>query len=61
MTFLIQILVTQYGGNVFKTAPLEFDLWMKIIGFTFSVVIFSELLKVIMRAFQGIVPNTKEN
>ena len=57
LTFLIQILVTQYGGNVFKTVPLEFDLWMKIIGFTFSVVIFSELVKLMMRALQGILPN----
>jgi len=56
LTFLIQILVTQYGGNVFKTVPLELSLWIKIIGFTFSVVIFSELLKLIMRAFQAIGP-----
>ena len=56
LTFLVQILVTQYGGNVFKTVPLEFDLWMKIIGFTFSVVIFGEVVKLIMRAFQGLFP-----
>jgi len=54
LTFLIQILVTQYGGNVFKTVPLEFDLWIKIIGFTFSVVIFGELIKLIIRAIHGI-------
>ena len=59
VTFLIQILVTQYGGQVFKTVPLEFDLWIKIIGFTFSVVIFSEVVKLIMRAFQGIFSKTK--
>jgi Ca2+-transporting ATPase len=54
LTFLVQILVTQYGGQVFKTVSLEMDLWFKIIGFTFSVVIFSELLKLLMRAFRGI-------
>ena len=59
LTFLVQILVTQYGGQVFKTVPLEFALWMKIIGFTFSVVIFSELLKLLMRAYRGITAKAK--
>ncbi|MDP4158508.1 MAG: hypothetical protein Q8911_01930, partial [Bacillota bacterium] len=49
LTFIIQILVTQFGGNVFKTVPLELAIWLKIIGFTFSVVIFSELIKLAMR------------
>ena len=57
LTFLIQILVTQFGGQVFKTVPLEFALWIKIIGYTFSVVIFSELIKLLMRALRGILPN----
>jgi len=57
LTFLIQIIVTQYGGSVFKTVPLELGLWIKIIGFTFSVVIFGELIKLITRALQAIFPN----
>ena len=57
LTFLGQILVAQYGGQVFKTVPLELSLWIKIIGFTFSVVIFSELIKLITRALCGIFPN----
>ncbi len=60
LTFLVQILVTQYGGQVFKTVPLEADLWIKIIGFTFSVVIFGELIKLMMRAIQGIFSDTKK-
>lgn len=59
LTFLVQILVTQYGGQVFKTVPLEFALWLKIIGFTFSVVIFGELIKLIMRGIQGVFSKTK--
>ncbi|MFZ3372382.1 MAG: cation-translocating P-type ATPase C-terminal domain-containing protein, partial [Desulfitobacteriaceae bacterium] len=58
LTFLVQILVTQYGGNVFKTVPLEADLWLKIVGFTFSVVLFSELIKLLTKAIQGIFPNS---
>lgn len=51
LTFLIQVLVTQLGGSVFKTVPLETELWFKMLGFTFSVVAFSELLKLIMRVY----------
>ena len=54
VTFLVQVLVTQYGGEVFKTVPLEAGLWLKVIGFTFSIVIFSELVKLGMRAYQGV-------
>ena len=59
MTFLIQILVTQYGGQVFKTVPLEANLWIRMIGFTFSVVVFSELIKLFMRAIQEIFSKNK--
>lgn len=48
-TFIIQILITQFGGNIFKTAPLSFEMWTKIIAYTFSVIIFSEALKLIKR------------
>ncbi len=60
LTFLVQILVTQYGGQAFKTVPLEVGLWIKMIGFTFSVVIFSELIKFMMRALQAISRSNKE-
>ncbi len=60
LTFLVQILVTQFGGQVFKTVPLEMDIWFKIIGFTFSVVIFSELLKLLMRPFQKKASKAKQ-
>lgn len=59
LTFFIQVLVTQFGGSVFKTVPLEFSLWIKIIGFTFSVVVFSELIKLLTRAYQAITSSTK--
>lgn len=56
VTFLVQVLVTQYGGEVFRTVPLEAGLWFKIIGFTFSIIIFSELVKLGMRAYQRVFP-----
>jgi Ca2+-transporting ATPase len=60
LTFLIQILVTQFGGNVFKTVPLELEIWIKIICFTFSVVIFSEVVKLLMRIIQKTVSKPKQ-
>lgn len=47
ITFIVQIFVTQYGGQVFRTVPLELSLWLKLIAFTFSVVLFSEAIKLI--------------
>ncbi|WP_407311212.1 cation transporting ATPase C-terminal domain-containing protein [Desulfosporosinus sp. SB140] len=55
VTFLIQIIVTQFGGQVFKTVPLEAYLWIKIVGYTFSIVIFSEVIKLLGRPFQKIM------
>ncbi|WP_088189577.1 calcium-translocating P-type ATPase, PMCA-type [Desulfosporosinus sp. FKA] len=55
LTFLIQIMVTQFGGQVFKTVPLEPYLWLRMLGFTFSIVVFSEVLKLIMRVGQKFV------
>lgn len=44
-TFTVQILVTQLGGDIFKTQPLEFDIWLNIIAYSFSIVVFSEIVK----------------
>ncbi len=47
LTFLIQVMVTQFGGEVFKTQPLELSLWLNIIAYTFSVVVFNEIVKLV--------------
>ncbi len=49
ITFMIQVLVTQFGGNVFKTVPLDFNIWMKMIGYASTVIIFSEIVKIIKK------------
>ena len=48
-TFLVQIVITQFGGEIFKTAPLPFSMWLRIIAYTFSVVVFSESVRFIKR------------
>ena len=48
-TFLLQVVITQFGGKVFNTAPLSVIIWLKMLLYTFSVVVFSELVKFIKR------------
>lgn len=54
VTFAFQILITQNLGGFFKTEPLSFALWLKIIGVCSSCVLFSEVYKLFYRlAFSG--------
>ena len=51
VAFILQIFVTQFGGSLFKTVPLSFNMWIKIILLAFCVIIFSELFKLIEKLF----------
>ncbi|KMT22274.1 cation-translocating P-type ATPase [Clostridium cylindrosporum] len=51
-TFALQVLITEFGGSLFKTAPLPLDMWMKVIAYSFSIVIFSEIIRLIKRLFK---------
>ena len=44
-TFLLQFVISQYGGYIFGTVPLPMDMWIKITALSFSVIIASELFK----------------
>ena len=44
-TFLLQFVISQYGGYIFGTVPLPMDMWIKIIALSSSVIIASELFK----------------
>lgn len=48
-TFVLQIVITQWGGAFFRTVPLPFILWVKIIVTAASVILVSELIKLIKR------------
>lgn len=56
ITFALQVLITQFGAVVFDVAPLDLLTWIKVIGFTVSIVVFNEVYKAIVRA----VKNRKE-
>ncbi|SHJ39866.1 calcium-translocating P-type ATPase, PMCA-type [Parasporobacterium paucivorans] len=49
ITFALQVIITQFGSALFGTVPLPFIMWMKIVGVAFSVIIVSEVLKLIKR------------
>lgn len=48
-TFALQVLITQFGGEVFDTVPLPLDMWVKIVLYSLSVIVVAELIKLILR------------
>jgi len=52
-TFVLQIFITQFGGELFRTSPLSIEMWLKVIGYSFSVIVFSEAIKFIKRRIRG--------
>ncbi|MBR1946429.1 MAG: cation transporting ATPase C-terminal domain-containing protein, partial [Alphaproteobacteria bacterium] len=56
-TFLLQYVISQYGGYVFGTVPLEPELWIRILALSSSVVVASEFFKVLTAVYQKIHSN----
>lgn len=50
ITFALQILLIQFAGAFFTTIPLPLNMWLKIFGVAFSVIILSELVKLVLRS-----------
>ena len=48
-TFLLQVVITQFGGPVFGTVPLSLVMWLKILALGLTVVLLSEAVKLIQR------------
>ncbi|MDR2543268.1 MAG: calcium-translocating P-type ATPase, PMCA-type [Treponema sp.] len=48
-TIIIQILLIQFAGSVFGTVPMPLEIWGRIFAAAFSVIVLSELVKVIVR------------
>ncbi|MEI0748610.1 calcium-translocating P-type ATPase, PMCA-type [Brachyspira pulli] len=49
VTFILQILATQYAGGFFNTVPLSVNTWLKIIGVSLIVIAAAEIFKIFMR------------
>ena len=54
LTFALQVIITQFGGAVFGTVPLNLIMWLKIIVTAFSVIVISEIVNLIKQAFDRI-------
>lgn len=50
ITFVLQIVIIQFAGDFFGTIPLDLMMWLKIFAVSFSVVLVSELVKLIWRS-----------
>ena len=50
--FVGQVLIVQFGGDVFRTEPLDFDTWLKIIGITAIVPVIREVFYWVKKLFQ---------
>ncbi|MCL2634163.1 MAG: calcium-translocating P-type ATPase, PMCA-type [Oscillospiraceae bacterium] len=50
VTFVMQILIIQFAGDFFKVIPLSFDMWVRVIAVASSVIVLTELVKLVRRA-----------
>ncbi len=50
--FIGQILIVQFGGDVFRTEPLNIETWLEIVGLTAIVPVCRELLYWIKKLFK---------
>ncbi|MCL2444392.1 MAG: calcium-translocating P-type ATPase, PMCA-type [Treponema sp.] len=51
ITIILQVLIIQFAGAVFGTVPLPITLWAKTFTAAISVIIFTEIIKLIIRLF----------
>lgn len=50
--FIGQVLIVQFGGDVFRTEPLDIETWFRIVGITAIVPVVRELLYWIKKLFK---------
>jgi Ca2+-transporting ATPase len=50
-TMLVQVLIIQFAGAVFGTVPLPLEMWGRIFAVAISVIVLSEIVKLIIRCF----------
>jgi len=53
ITFVLQILIIQFAGAFFGTIPLPFEMWLKLFAVAISVVVLSELVKLVWQSVKA--------
>ncbi|SHE49335.1 calcium-translocating P-type ATPase, PMCA-type [Clostridium fallax] len=51
-TFVAHVLIVQFAGAVFGTVPLTLGLWIKVIVFSATIILYSEIVKALSRSFE---------
>lgn len=51
LAFALQIVIIQFAGAFFGTVPLGLNMWLKLFAVSFSVIVLSELVKLLIRLF----------
>ena len=49
LTFALQVLIVEFGGEAFKTTPLDLIMWIKILFVGFSVIIVGEIVRFLLK------------
>ena len=49
VSFALQIIITQFGGKVFGTVPLEVLDWLKVLGVSLSIIVLDEVVRLVRR------------
>ena len=52
LVFCLQVVITQFGGAVFRTVPLPLILWLKIVAVAFSIVVLAEVIRFFQRLLE---------
>lgn len=51
-TFVLQVIITQFGGTVFDTNGLNIIDWLKVFAMALSIIALSEIVKLVRRLFE---------
>ena len=61
LTFGLQLIITQFGGAFFGTVALPMEMWIKMTAVAFTIILFSEMIKVVKRARTTVIAEKTEN
>ena len=53
IAFALQVIITQFGGSVFGTVPLEFIDWLKVLGVSLSIIVLDEVVRLVRRSMSA--------
>lgn len=54
ITFALQIIIIQFAGAFFGTIPLGINMWIKLLALSFSVIVVSEIVKIVLRKIKKV-------